>query len=249
MRLVIYGAGGIGGVLGGRLFEHGHEVVLIARGRHYQEIAANGLRLESPDGSSTLAVAVVDHPGRADLRADDVVVLGMKSHDTFAALHELAATAPAGIAVVCAQNGVENERAALRLFDNVYGLCVMCPTSYLRPGVVQAYSSPTTGILDVGRYPSGADGVAGALAAALSSSTFSSEPLDDITRWKYAKLLMNLANAVEALCGPAARDSDLARLARQEGEACLQAAGIDFASEDEDRARRGDWLKLRPIRG
>ena len=54
---------------------------------------------------------------------------------------------------MCAQNGVANERAALRLFANVYGMCVMCPTGHLEPGVVEAYSSPVTGLLDIGRYP------------------------------------------------------------------------------------------------
>ena len=36
MRFVVYGAGAIGGVLGGRLHEAGHEVVLIARGAHFR---------------------------------------------------------------------------------------------------------------------------------------------------------------------------------------------------------------------
>ena len=34
MRYVVYGAGAIGGTIGGRLFQHGHDVVLIARGAH-----------------------------------------------------------------------------------------------------------------------------------------------------------------------------------------------------------------------
>jgi hypothetical protein len=49
MRYVIYGAGAIGGVIGGKLFQAGHEVVLIARGAHYDAVAARGLRLETPD--------------------------------------------------------------------------------------------------------------------------------------------------------------------------------------------------------
>ena len=52
---------------------------------------------------------------------------------------------------------VENERAALRFFPNVYGVCVMCPAVHLEPGVVQAYSTPVPGILHLGRFPSGAD--------------------------------------------------------------------------------------------
>ena len=142
------------------------------------------------------------------------------------------------------QNGVENERRVLRRFPRTYAMCVMCPASHLRPGVVVAHSAPVTGLLDLGRYPSGVDAVAQAIAEALATTTFESVPRPDIMRWKYRKLIMNLANAVEALSGPEGRDSALAREARREGEAVLQAAGIAVASVEEDRARRGDDLQV-----
>ena len=151
--------------------------------------------------------------------------------------------------IVCVQNGVENERAALRVFANVYGVCVMCPTSYLEPGVVQAYSSPTSGIMDIGRYPSGVDPVATDIAAAFSASTYLSDARSDIMRAKYQKLLMNLGNAIEAACGPDARGGELAVRAKAEGVAALDAAGIDVATDEEDAARRGDHLQMHPIAG
>jgi 2-dehydropantoate 2-reductase len=61
-------------------------------------------------------------------------------------------------------------------------------------------------------------------------------------RWKYGKLLNNLGNAIDALAGRDARRSDLAARARAEGEAVLQAAGIDVITREEDAARRGDIL-------
>ena len=156
MRFIVYGAGAIGGVIGGRLFQHGHDVTLIARGRHYEALRTNGLRLRSTDEDVTLAVPTVDHPARLRLQDGDVVVLAMKTQDTRAALAALGETASAEVAIVCAQNGVDNERAALRRFENVYGMCVMCPAVHLEPGTVEAHSSPITGLLDLGRYPSGA---------------------------------------------------------------------------------------------
>jgi 2-dehydropantoate 2-reductase len=173
----------------------------------------------------------------------------MKGQDTAAALDALTSCAPPDIAVVCAQNGVANERAALRFFANVYGMCVMCPTGHLEPGVVEAYSSPITGLLDIGRYPSGVDDTARTIATALEASTFRSEPREDIMRWKYQKLLMNLGNAVEAACGPEARGSDVARLALREALACFAAAGIEFVSREEDRERRSDLLQLHDVGG
>lgn len=164
------------------------------------------------------------------------------------------ASAPPDIAVVCAQNGVENERLALRRTANVYGVCVMMPAGHLEPGTVIAYSTPTTGILDVGRYPSGTDTIAERIAADWEASSFSARATEAIMRSKYAKLLMNLGNALEAACGPMragdARDPaavDLYRRARREGQEVLAAAGIDVASDEEDATRRGDLLQIRPV--
>ncbi|HYA67178.1 MAG TPA: 2-dehydropantoate 2-reductase, partial [Acidimicrobiales bacterium] len=153
MRFVIMGAGGIGGVLGARLDHAGHDVVLVARGPHYDAMVDAGLRVESPDGESVHALAVVDHPSRVEAHDDDVVLLTTKSQHTGPALDALVEAGHIDHPLVCVQNGVHNERAALRRFSQVYGCCVMFPTSFLEPGVVQAHSAPVTGILDVGRYP------------------------------------------------------------------------------------------------
>jgi 2-dehydropantoate 2-reductase len=250
MRFVIYGAGAIGGVVGGRLFEAGCDVTLIARGDHLRALQRDGLTLASPDGTVTLPVPAVGRPAEAELGEGDVVVLAMKGQHTASAVAELALAAPpGGVRVVCAQNGVENERVALRAFADVYAMSVMLPASHLEPGVVEANSSPITGLLDLGRFPAGVDDTAEAVAAALSGATFSSEARADIMRWKYRKLVLNLANAVEAVCGPSSREGPLTARVLAEGEAVLQAAGVDVASVDEDMARRGDMLRMRRVDG
>jgi 2-dehydropantoate 2-reductase len=251
MRFVIFGAGAIGGLIGGRLFEAGADVTLVARGDHERVLRRRGLTLACPDGAVRLPVPTVGTIAATEPRSGDVVVLAMKSQHTPAAVAELAAAAGdglPGVRVVCAQNGVENERVALRAFADVYAMNVMMPATHMEPGEAVAHSAPTTGILDLGRYPSGVDDVAAEIAAALSDATFSSQPLVDVMRWKYRKLVLNLGNAVEAVCGPSS-SSQLSRLVRHEGEAALHAAGIDAASVEDDRARRGDLLDTRPVPG
>ncbi|HEY3141561.1 MAG TPA: 2-dehydropantoate 2-reductase [Acidimicrobiales bacterium] len=248
-RFVIFGAGAIGGVIGGRLFEAGHDVVLIARGEHGRVLHDQGLELVSADGSVRLPIPTVGQVGDVGLQPDDVVILAMKSQDTIGAVTALAETAPPEIFVVCAQNGVNNERVVLRSFPRVYAMTVMCPATHLEAGRVQASSTPISGLLDLGCYPNGADATAEEIAAALETATFKSEARPDIMRWKYRKLLMNLANAATALCGPTEGLGPLLRILRDEGEAVLEAAGIDVASRDEDRQRRGDLLTMRPIDG
>src|SRR3546814_3198248 len=70
MRIAVMGAGGVGGFYGAKLAEAGHDVVLIARGRHLEAIREHGLSIENlSDGRvSRSAVAVTDDPasiGRA----------------------------------------------------------------------------------------------------------------------------------------------------------------------------------------
>ena len=244
MRFVIYGAGAIGGVVGGRLAQHGHDVLLIARGDHHDSIRDGGLRLTTPDQETvTLSIPVVSHPAAIDFDEDDVVLLAMKSQDTGTALSALAATAPERVAVVSVQNGVANEPSALRFFEAVYGVCVVLPALHLQPGVVEAHAAPLTGILDVGRFPHGIDPRSEAIASAFRASTFESVARPDIMRWKYGKLLNNLGNAIDALCGPDPEARPLQRRAREEGVACLAAAGIDAVTPEEDADRRGDHFQ------
>jgi 2-dehydropantoate 2-reductase len=138
-------------VLGAYLHLSGRPVVVIARGAHLVAVRERGLVLEAADGARTVPVPAVAGPAGVDWRDGDVVLLGMKGQDTEAALRDLAAYAPAGTPVVCLQNGVDNERQALRAFPDVYGICVMSPTTHLTPGVVRADCHPVPGLLDIGR--------------------------------------------------------------------------------------------------
>lgn len=241
MRYIIYGAGGIGGTIGGRLFQQDLEVVLIARGEHGRTIRERGLTLASPDGEAVLPIPSVAHPRDIAFRPGDVVVLAMKTQHTQAALDDLRAAAPGDVAVVCAQNGVANERMALRCFGDVYGMLVHLPALHLEPGVVVTYGTGHGGILDTGRYPGGVDAVSEAVTAGLRQAGFSAEPDPAVMRWKYAKLLMNLNNALQAATGlqPGAQDvmRELSRRLKHEALACFAAAGIDCADVDDVRRR------------
>jgi len=70
-----------------------------------------------------------------------------------------------------------------------------------------------------------------------------------VMRWKYTKLLMNLGNAVEAICVRDADAGELVSRARREARHVFEAAGIAYASKEEEEARRGDLLQVREIRG
>ena len=248
-RYVIVGAGAVGGTIGGRLARAGHEVVLVARGAHLAALQADGLDLRTPMGSWVVPVPAVGSVAEVDWRDGDVAVLAVKGQHTEGLLDELEAVAPPALPIVCAQNGVANEPRALRRFAHVHGVCVMLPAVHLEPGVVGAFGEPVSGILDVGRFPSGADAVDTELAAALDGAGFVATPHPAIMRAKHRKLLMNLANAAVAVAGRDALGSDVVARAVAEGEAALAAAGIDVASAEEDRARRADGFTIGTVEG
>ncbi|MFC8824533.1 ketopantoate reductase family protein [Streptomyces sp. NPDC057137] len=249
MRYIIIGAGAVGGSIGGRLAESGHDVVLVARGAHHAALRDHGLRLTTPDGTRVHRLPVVERPDEVELRADDVLLLSVKTQDSTAALDAWAARPVAGggtagetLPLVCAQNGVESERLALRRFRHVYAMCVWLPATHVEPGVVAAGGTPYTGTLHIGRYPSGTDGTAVRIAADLEKSRILAPVVPDAMRWKYGKLIANLANAVEAVSGRIVGDEarDLAARTFAEGRAVLAAAGVEAVSgaeQDEVRSR------------
>ncbi|WP_406347795.1 ketopantoate reductase family protein [Streptomyces sp. NBC_00144] len=264
MRYIIIGAGAVGGIIGGRLSESGSEVLLVARGAHYEALRDGGLRIATPEGTRTLALPVADGPAAVELRPDDVLVLTVKTQDSIAALDAwgprpvagTGATAAEVLPLVCAQNGVESERLALRSFRRVYGMCVWLPATFLEPGSVAAAGSPLSGMLHIGRYPAGTDRTARQISADLEKAPFEAPVVPDVMRWKYGKLLSNLVNSLQAACGihgtdPAA-DAIMAELLQQaeaEGRAVYAAAGIEAASAEEQQRVRGDKITQLPAEG
>ncbi|WP_030900920.1 ketopantoate reductase family protein [Streptomyces sp. NRRL F-5126] len=247
MRYIIIGAGAVGGSIGARLAESGADVVLVARGAHHDVLRDRGLSFTSPEGTRLHRIPVADGPEAVELRPDDVLVLAVKSQDSVAALDAWAGrpvegggTAGERLPLVCAQNGVESERLALRRFRRVYAMCVWLPATYVEPGTVIAPSTPYSGILHLGRYPSGVDDTASAVGADLEKARLLAPVVPDAMRWKYAKLLSNLGNAVEALTGSPADEDARAVFQRAlaEGWAVFAAAKVDCATQQEqDEAR------------
>ena len=257
MRYIVIGAGAIGGTIGGRLLESGHEVVLVARGPHLDALRAHGLRLATPDGTSTLRIPAIGGPGELELRDGDVLLMTVKTQDAEAVLAEWAwqpvrggTVAAQSLPVVCTQNGVASERFALRRFRQVYGMCVWLPATHLEPGTVEAQGAPLAGLLHIGRYPSGTGAIATQISADLAGSRFLAPVTAEVMRWKYGKLLANLSNAIEAVCGFRAADAAvLRRRATAEGAAVLDAAGLAYASDDESAQLRGDRVRILPVNG
>lgn len=245
VRYVVYGAGAVGGIIGGLLHVAGRHVTLVARGAHLDAIRDGGLRLDTGSGVVAVPAPATDTAAEVDWTKDTAVIVAVKSHQAGQALADLRAHAPSQTAIVCATNGIATESAALRLFARTYALCVMLPSTHLEPGLVVAKCHPVPGILDIGRIPEGTDAVTREVASDLLAAGFVSEERADILAWKRRKLLLNVGNGVDASFQAGRSAEALIELAVAEGASVLAAAGLPVISAESDRLRRGDLLRRR----
>jgi 2-dehydropantoate 2-reductase len=232
MRIIVYGAGGIGGVVGGHLARSGQETVLIARGGHAAAISQRGLRLSTPTGVHTLKVLAVTAPEQIAFTNDDVVLLTMKGQDTEGAMGDLRRVVD-DVPVFCLQNGVRNEETAARFFPRIYGAMVRIGAVYLSEGEVTAPRDPP-GTLVIGRYPEGKDDLVEVVAASLRKAGFLVLTTPGVMPYKWGKLMGNVANAVGAITN--ARDEDVALIthgAQEELAGLLRVAGIGWVSGEQ----------------
>ncbi|MGD9904241.1 MAG: 2-dehydropantoate 2-reductase [Vicinamibacterales bacterium] len=106
MKIVMFGAGGVGGYFGGRLAQAGCDVAFVARGAHLAAIRADGLRIVSPKGDAhvtTVRASADPH----DLGPADVVLFTVKLYDAEAAAAQLGPLIGPDTMVVTLQNGVD----------------------------------------------------------------------------------------------------------------------------------------------
>jgi 2-dehydropantoate 2-reductase len=103
MRIIVFGAGAIGGTIAARLALAGEEVAVVARGAHLATVIERGLLYEAPDGSRTPIRLEAAERG---LAPGDAVLVTLKSYALPGAAPAIARlVAPGGLAVFL-QNGL-----------------------------------------------------------------------------------------------------------------------------------------------
>lgn len=200
-KIVVAGAGSIGCYAGGCLALAGRRVALLARPRIADAIRAHGLRISDLDGRDR-TVAPLQVTAEADpavaLAGADIVLVTVKSGATTDMAGLIAKHAPAAAIVVSLQNGVDNPdvlRAALPEGTKVFA--GMVPFNVIQ---TEAADTPlrlhraTSGTVLVGAGD-------GSPADLLNVEGFSVKAEANMTGVAWAKLLLNLNNALNALSG------------------------------------------------
>jgi 2-dehydropantoate 2-reductase len=253
VRIVIAGAGAIGGYIGAKLAKAGADVVLFARGPHLRAMQERGLRVTSPDGDFDVTPAVTGD--LAGIGTADVVFLGVKAHGLTALAPSLAPLLGPETMVVSTQNGIPwwyfqghgGELDGLRLervdpggviaaaieLRRVVGSLAYFATDVAAPGVIHhtegnriSFGEPSGTRSDRTR----------ALAEVLIAAGFRCPITTRFRHELWVKLLGNVAfNPISALTGGTleqlVRDDETSRLVRQimaETEAVASKLGLEL---------------------
>jgi 2-dehydropantoate 2-reductase len=139
MRVLVVGAGAIGGYFGGRMLQAGRDITFLVRPRRASELASAGLVIKSPNGDVTLKNPPVV---QADTIKDkfDVVLLSCKAYDLDDAIKSFAPAVGEGTAIIPLLNGMRH----LDMLDDRFGakrvlggLCAIAVTLNEQREVIQ----------------------------------------------------------------------------------------------------------------
>jgi len=146
VRIVVAGAGAVGGYIGARLAKAGADVVLFARGPHLEAMQTRGLRVTSAEGDFEVRPQVTGD--LATIGTADVVFLGVKAHGLTALAPTLAPLLGPDTVVVSTQNGIP-----WWYFQNYGGELDGLPLEHVDPGGVIAASIEPEQFPDLGLTP------------------------------------------------------------------------------------------------
>jgi 2-dehydropantoate 2-reductase len=219
MKICVFGAGSIGGVIGGVLANAGHDVSLIARGAHLEAFRKNGCRVETGGQEFTVHPAASDTP--ADFGPQDIVVVAVKAPAMPAVAAGIAPLLGPETAVVPAMNGIpwwffegfpgsgpdisvpkldpNGALSAAIPAERVMGCVVHMGSMVPEPGVIRHVADNR---LILGEATGGVTDRLTAFAAAFAGTTLSATVTDNLRQEIWLKLLGNFNFApVSSLTG------------------------------------------------
>lgn len=212
LRLLMIGAGGIGGYYAARLLGAGHQVVLTARGPHLNALREHGLTVHYEGQKLMHRPEALDHQQLvARYKPDDfdAIVLALKATATVSVVDEIGEWLEQGQApVLSLQNGVDNEPVLAAAFGAnrvIGGLAVRIGGHIVGPGVIEAQGVAQ---IVIGDWPT-AEQTAGTreqlletLAGAFNDSGIPTTISDNIRYELWRKLVINNGvNPLSALTG------------------------------------------------
>jgi 2-dehydropantoate 2-reductase len=244
MRILVVGAGAIGGYFGGRMLQAGRDVTFLVRPRRAAELASAGLVIKSPNGDVTLTAPPTVQADKLD-KAFDVVLLSCKAFDLEDAIASFAPAVGAKTAIIPLLNGMRHLDVLDRKFGREHvlgGLCAIAVTLNEHREIVQLTPMQSLGF---GERDGKLSDRVRAIAEVMSSGKFGAAASQQVIQdmWEKWVFLASLAASTctmraavgHILAAPAGKDFILGML--EECSAVAIAAGHAPAGPFSERAR------------
>src|ERR1700730_16814180 len=203
MRILVVGAGAIGGYFGGRMLQAGRDITFLVRPRRALELAAAGLVIKSPNGDVTLKNPPVV---QADTIKDkfDVVLLSCKAYDLDDAIKSFAPAVGEGTSIIPLLNGMRHLDVLDRKFGASHvlgGLCTIAVTLNEKREVIQLQPIQSLGFGE--RDGKMSDRVR-AIADAVRSGNFNGAASDNVLQdmWEEWVFLASIAASTSLMRSP-----------------------------------------------
>lgn len=242
MKVVVFGAGALGSLVGGLLSQH-HDVTLVARKAHAEAIRAHGLHIT---GSSRLVARPKVALTAGEATTPDLLVLTVKAYDTARALRDAKPLLGPSVAVLSLQNGLGNlEQVRTAVGDaRALGGVTTHGVTFVEAGHIHHAG---VGYTRIGSIHPGSAPLAAEVARALAQAGMAAEATPAIEAELWAKVIVNAGiNPITAITGlpngqlllqPGLKE--LMEHAVREAEGVARAAGIALPEGDlVERARR-----------
>jgi len=241
MRLLVLGAGGIGGYFGGRLAEAGADVTFLVRPGRAAQLARDGLVVRSPEGDIVRPARWIGADSLAGDGRYDAVLLTCKSYDLETAIAAVAPAVANGAPVVPMLNGMRHLDRLDAVFGQASVLGGLCQISATLTESGEVHHLSRLANLMLGARVPAQEPVAAGFAAAAAGARFACRASPDIAQDMWEKFVL-LATLAAMTCLMRATVGEI--MATDEGEALMleTLAECDGVARAAGHASRAEFL-------
>lgn len=187
-KILVVGAGAVGGYFGGILFEAGLDITFLVRPNTFEQISKQGLKIESTQGDFLIHPPVVQETDQ--LEAVDLIILAIKCHDVKAVFPDIAVLVEKGAMILTLQNGVGTEDEIIAHYNKD---CVVAGVAFItsrleKPGHIV---HSRRGMITVGELSGDKSPRSLAINTLLTGAGISSRLTSKIRQKKWEKLCWN----------------------------------------------------------
>lgn len=212
MRILVFGAGTIGGYLSGILSAAGNDVTAVARGAQYEALRTRDLVLESASKKSSVSVRVRVCREGEEKPPYDLIVVTLKAHQLAATARHIAGLLAPNGSIVLPQNGIpwwyfekldsplrgtrltsldpSGELARAYPIDALVGGVAYRPSDLVRPGHIRFADQPTDRLV-IGELDNKITPRLREIADVIKAAGWSVDTTNDIRRVKWNKQMSN----------------------------------------------------------